>query len=216
MVTESSTYAARLDIDYPETLDRVTTFFRLIWVIPITTVLALISGWGSSTYSYTDGDTITTVRDTGGGIASGLAVATALMILFRLKYPRWWFDFIRELTRFSARVGAYFGLLTDKYPSTDEHQSIHLEIDYPDVENDLNRWLPLVKWLLAIPHYVVLVFLSIGAIVAVVIAWFAILFTGKYPRGLFDYVVGVARWSLRVNAYAFLLVTDEYPPFTLS
>jgi Domain of unknown function (DUF4389) len=72
-----------------------------------------------------------------------------------------------------------------------------------------------VKWLLAIPHYIVLVVLWLLAIVAVIVAWFAILFTGRYPRGLFDFVVGVGRWTLRVGAYAFLLVTDRYPPFSL-
>jgi hypothetical protein len=137
------------------------------------------------------------------------------MILFRVRYPRWWFDFARELTRFGARVAVYLALLTDRYPSTVEEQSVHLEIDYPDVGRDLNRWLPLVKWLLAIPHYIVLIVLWLLAIVAVVVAWFAILFTGHYPRALFDFVVGVGRWSLRVGAYAFLLVTDRYPPFSL-
>jgi hypothetical protein len=138
------------------------------------------------------------------------------MIVFRLRYPRWWFDFARELTRFEARVGAYLALLFDQYPSTVDEQSVHVEIDYPDVEQDLNRWLPLVKWLLAIPHYLVLVVLFLVVIVAVVIAWFAILLTGRYPRALFDFVVGVGRWSLRVQAYAFLLVTDRYPPFSLN
>ena len=149
----------------------------------------------------------------GGGLLAGLAVATALMIAARVRYPRWWFDFARELTRFGARVGAYLALLTDRYPSTVDEQSVHLEIEYPDVDR-LNRWLPLVKWFLAIPRYVVLVFLYVGAIVAIVIAWFAILITGRYPRPLFDYVVGVSRWSLRVSAYAFLLITDRYPPFS--
>jgi hypothetical protein len=156
------------------------------------------------------------VRRTGGGITGGLFVATALMIVFRQRYPRWWFDFARELTRFGARVGAYLALLTDRYPSTVEEQSVHLEIDYPDAERDLNRWLPLVKWLLAIPHYIVLVVLGLVAFVVVVIAWVAILFTARYPRALFDFVVGVGRWSLRVAAYAFLLVTDRYPPFSLN
>jgi hypothetical protein len=137
------------------------------------------------------------------------------MILFRRRYPRWWFDFARELTRFESRVMAYLVLLTDRYPSTVDEQSVHLDIDYPDAEQDLNRWLPLVKWLLAIPHYIVLIFLYIAAVVAVVVAWFAILFTGRYPRGLFDFVVGAGRWGLRVQAYAFLLVTDRYPPFSL-
>jgi hypothetical protein len=212
MTTQLEPYAARLDIDYPEKLDRVTTFFRLIWIIPIAVILSLLTATGNETVISQAGDRV--VR-TSGGISAGLALATALMIVYRVRYPRWWFDFARELTRFGARVGAYAALLTDRYPSTVEEQSVHLEIDYPDVERDLNRWLPLVKWLLAIPHYIVLLFLWLAAIVAVVIAWFAILFTGRYPRGLFDFVVGVGRWTLRVGAYAFLLVTDRYPPFSL-
>lgn len=213
MVTASEPYAARLDIDYPEKLDRVTTFFRLIWAIPIVIILGLLTATGSETVVTETGEQI---RSSSGGISAGLFLATMLMIVFRVRYPRWWFDFARELTRFGARVGAYLVLLTDRYPSTVEEQSVHLEIDYPDVESDLNRWLPLVKWLLAIPHYIVLLVLWLIAVLAVVIAWFAIVFTGRYPRGLFDYVVGVGRWSLRVQAYAFLLVTDRYPPFSLS
>jgi hypothetical protein len=213
MVTESHPYPARLDIDYPAELDRLTTFFRLIWAIPIMIVLGLITATGNETVVTETGEEVTR---SGGGIAAGLFAATVLMILFRERYPRWWFDFARELARFSARVGAYLALLTDRYPSTVEEQSVHLDIDYPDVERDLNRWLPLVKWLLAIPHYIVLAVLAIGAIFALIIAWFAILFTGRYPRPLFDYLVGVGRWSLRVQAYAFLLVTDRYPPFSLS
>ena len=205
-------YAARLTVDYPERLDRFTTFFRLIWVIPIAIVLGLLTASGNQTIVTTTGEQLASV---GGGLLAGLAFATALMIAVRVRYPRWWFDFARELTRFGARIGAYAALLTDRYPSTVEEQSVHLEVDYPDVDRDLNRWLPLVKWFLAIPHYVVLAFLMIGAVVAIVIAWFAILITGRYPQPLFNYVVGVGRWSLRVNAYAFLLVTDRYPPFSL-
>ncbi len=148
-----------------------------------------------------------------GGV---LFLATMLMLVFRQKYPRWWFDWNIALTKFSTRVGAYLALLRDEYPSTDEEQAVHIEIPYPDAKKDLNRWLPLVKWLLAIPHYIVLFFLGIAAIFVVIIAWFAILFTGRYPKGLFDFVVGVMRWSLRVDAYAILLTTDEYPPFTLN
>ena len=195
-------YAARLNVDYPEKLDRLTTLFRLIWIVPIAVILSLVSASG-------DG------ARTGGALFGGLWLATVLMIAFRVLYPRWWFDFARELTRFGARVGAYLALLTDRYPSTVDEQSVHLEIDYPDVGRDLNRWLPLVKWLLAIPHYIVLAVLWIGAVLAIVAAWFAILLTGRYPQALFDYVVGVGRWSLRVSAYAFLLVTDRYPPFSL-
>ncbi len=218
MVTPPESYAARLDIDYPDTLDRLTTFFRVIWAIPALIILSVISAGASDTVTVVteSGETVSKVTGAGAGIAGGLFLATMLMILFRQKYPRWWFDFARELTRFEYRVGAYLALLTDKYPSTVEEQSVHLEVDYPDVERDLNRWLPLVKWLLAIPHYIVLVVLTILAIVAILIAWFAILFTGRYPRGLFNFVVGVGRWSLRVQAYAFLLVTDRYPPFSLS
>jgi hypothetical protein len=184
-------YSARLDVDYPEQLDRVTTFFRLIWTIPIGIILALVA-------------------------IDGLWVAIALMIMFRVRYPRWWFDFALQLARFSARVWAYGALLTDKYPSTTDEQSVRLELDYPDVENDLNRWLPLVKWFLAIPHYIVIAFLAIGAIFVWIYAWFAIVFTGRYPRGAFDYMVGVFRWALRVEAYAFLQLTDVYPPFSLT
>ena len=218
-MTDISEYAARLQIDYPEQLDRLTTFFRLIWIIPIAIILGLISGAGETIRTTVvlneAGEVLRRTRDTAGGLASGLAAATALMIIFRQRYPRWWFDFSRELTRFGYRVGAYLVLLTDQYPSTVEEQAVHLEIDYPDVQNDLNRWMPLVKWLLAIPHYIVLGLLAIAAFFAVVIAWFAILATGQYPRGLFDFVVGVGRWCLRVDAYAFLLVTDRYPPFSL-
>jgi hypothetical protein len=212
VVTPSESYEARLDIDYPEKLDRLTTFFRLIWIIPILIILSLLTATGNETVVTETGEQI---RTTGGGILGGLFVATMLMILFRERYPRWWFDFARELVRFEARIGAYGALLTDLYPSTVDEQAVHLEIDYPDVERDLNRWLPLVKWLLAIPHYIMLAVLGVIAIVAVVIAWFAILITGRYPRGLFDYVVGIGRWALRVQAYAFLLVTDRYPPFSL-
>jgi hypothetical protein len=204
-------YAARLNIDYPEQLNRLTTLLRLIWIIPIAIVLGLLTTSGSERFVTESG---VHARNGGGGILGGIFLATLLMILFRQRYPRWWFDFALELTRFEARVSAYLTLLTDQYPSTVEEQSVHLDIDYPDVERDLNRWLPLVKWFLAIPHYIVLFFLGIAAFVVVIIAWFAILITGKYPRGMFDFIVGVGRWALRVNAYAFLLVTDRYPPFS--
>ena len=148
--------------------------------------------------------------------AGVLVAPVLLMVLFRQKYPRWWFDFNVQLARFSTRVMSYMALMSDRYPSTDEEQSVHLDLDYPNVKQELNRWLPLVKWLLAIPHFVVLFFLGIAAAFAVIFAWFAILFTGRYPRSVFNFVEGVLRWALRVDAYAFLLVTDRYPPFRLA
>jgi hypothetical protein len=217
MVTTSTPYAARLSVDYPERLDRLTTAFRLIWVIPVAVVLSALTAQATSTVTVvtTTGQVVSQVNRTGSGVAGGLFAATLLMILFRRRYPRWWFDFALQLNRFSARVGAYLGLLTDRYPSTEDEQSVHLDIDYPDTDRDLNRWLPLVKWFLVIPHLIVLAVLGVGAVLAVVAVWFAILFTSRYPRALFDYVVGVGRWALRVQAYATLSVTDEYPPFAL-
>lgn len=212
VATKTKSYPVSLDIDYPEKLDRLTTFFRFIWIIPILIVLSLLTATGNETFVNEAGKEIT---KSSGGIVAGLFAATALMILFRERYPRWWFDFALELNRFSSRVGAYLFFLTDLYPSTVEKQSVHLEIEYPDVKKDLNRWLPLIKWLLVLPHYFMLAILTVGALVASVIAWFAILFTGRYPKGLFDFVVGVFRWNIRVSAYAFLLTTDEYPPFSL-
>jgi hypothetical protein len=203
------THPVGLDIEYPDRpLDRVSTFFRLVFAIPVVILLASIGGPAFS------GD-----RDDGlflMGLAAGILFLPPLLtIVFRQKYPRWWFDFNLAYLRFDNRVLAYLLLLRDEYPSTDEEQAVHLELPYPDVRADLNRWLPLVKWLLAIPHYVVLFVLSIGVVLATIAAWVAILLTGRYPRPLFDYVVGVVRWHNRVIGYAFALVTDRYPPFQL-
>jgi Domain of unknown function (DUF4389) len=204
-------YPVRFSVGYPDRdLNRVTTAFRIIVAIPILIVAASIGG---DEGTYGTGGHASTVA---AGTAGLLFLAPLLMILFRQKYPRWWFDWNLELLRFSNRIGVYLALMDDRYPSTDEHQAVALDFPYPDARQELNRWLPLVKWLLAIPHYILLVFLSIAAFVAVVIAWFAILFTGRYPRGLFDFVLGVGRWANRVVAYAFVLVTDQYPPFRLS
>ncbi len=212
-VQSPASYPARLDIAYQEQHDRVTTLFRAVLVIPIGIVTTVLTAGVTRTVYDRTGEVVST---TSSGITSGLFLATLLMILFRQRYPRWWFDFALELTRLSARVGAYLALLTDEYPSTVEEQRVHIELEYPDAERDLNRWLPLVKWLLVIPHLLLLIVLSIGAFAAVVAAWFAILFTGRYPQPLFGFVVGVGRWWLRVDAYAFLLVTDRYPPFSLT
>ncbi|TMK70940.1 MAG: DUF4389 domain-containing protein [Actinobacteria bacterium] len=207
-------YPVKYSVDYPDReLNRVSTAFRIFAAIPILIVAGSVSGGGEfGGWSHGGRQGSTVVLGAGGLLVLG----PLLMIVFRQKYPRWWYDWNRELLRLTNRVGVYIALMDDRYPSTDEEQSVHLELPYPDVERDLNRWLPLVKWFLAIPHYVVLAFLTIAAIVCVIVAWFAILFTGRYPRGLFDFLLGVGRWANRVTAYAFILVTDEYPPFRLS
>jgi hypothetical protein len=208
----SAGYPVQFSVAYPDRdLNRVTTFFRIFAAIPIVIVLSAVDG--GTSYSSRAGQYSWSFAAGAGGI---LVLGPLLMILFRQKYPRWWFDWNLQLARFSSRVGVYLALMDDTYPSTDEEQSVRLDFPYPDAREGLTRWLPLVKWFLAIPHYVVLFFLSVAAFVCIVIAWFAILFTGRYPRGLFDFVEGVLRWWTRVVAYAFVLVTDEYPPFSLS
>jgi hypothetical protein len=201
-MNEDTQYPLQFSVDYPDRqLNRLSTGFRLFAAIPILIVLTALSSNGPGPSAVA------------GGV---LFLPVLLMILFREKYPRWWYDWNLELMRFSNRVGVYLALMDDRYPSTDERQSVQLDFPYPNAGQDLNRWLPLVKWLLAIPHYIVLVFLWIAAIVVVIVAWFAILFTGRYPRDMFDFIAGVMRWQNRVIAYAFLLVTDRYPPFRLS
>jgi hypothetical protein len=205
---DTAPYPVRFSVDYPaRALDRVTTFFRLIVALPILVLLAALSGsagdWSSDTTAGV------------AGVAGVLFFAPLLMIVFRQKYPRWWFDWNLELQRFSSRISAYLALMDDRYPSTDDAQSVHLDYAYPDASRDLNRWLPLVKWFLAIPHVLILVVLNLAAVVAVLAAWVAILVTGRYPRGLFGYVEGVFRWNSRVIGYALTLITDRYPPFRL-
>lgn len=201
-------YPIQFSVDYPtHPLDRVKTLFRPLVAIPILIVVGAVSG---ATWQWDSGN-----RSAVAGAGGLLFLGPLLMILFRQKYPRWWFDWNLELQRFGNRVVAYLALMDDRYPATDDQQSVHLDYAYPDVAHELNRWLPLVKWFLAIPHYVVLIFLNLAASVAVVAAWFAILFTGEYPRGLFTFVEGVIRWNDRVVGYALTLVTDEYPPFHL-
>ena len=205
----TTSYPVQFSVDYPDrALNRVTTAFRIIVIIPIAIVLGAVSGgggWHSSTGGWA-----------GAGAGGLLVLAPLLMILFRQKYPRWWFDWNLELQRFANRIGIFLALMDDRYPSTDDRQSVHLDYTYPDAQRDLNRWLPLVKWFLAIPHYIVLFFLDIAVIAVVIVAWFAILFTGRYPRGMFAFVEGVIRWHNRVIAYAFVLITDQYPPFSLA
>jgi hypothetical protein len=204
-------YPVQFDVDYPDRdLNRLTTAFRIFTIIPIAIVLNSIGGYWGGGYD-ADPDTAPIVIG-GTGL---LFIPPLLMILFREKYPRWWFDWNRELLRFTNRVGVYLALMNDRYPSTDEQQSVRLEFPYPDAKTDLNRWLPLVKWFLAIPHYIVLAFLYIAVFFVLIAAWFAILFTGRYPRGMFGFVEGVIRWHNRVVGYAYILVTDRYPPFRL-
>ena len=203
-------YPVQFSVGYPDReLNRLTSAFRIFVAIPILILLGAVDGHDS----YAVARHGSTVAAGAGGL---LVFAPLLMIVFRQKYPRWWFDWNLQLMRFSARVGVYLALMDDQYPSTDEEQSVRLDFPYPDARDGLNRWLPLVKWLLAIPHFIILVFLTLAAIVSVIVAWFAILFTGRYPRGLFDFVEGVFRWWNRVLGYAVVLVTDEYPPFSLS
>jgi hypothetical protein len=205
-----SGYPVRFTVDYPDRpLDRTSTAFRAVLALPVLLLLTAVSG---EAWKWSAADGSGAIAGAGGLLFFG----PLLMLVFRRKYPRWWFDWNLELQRFSNRVTAYLALLDDRYPSTTETQSVHLEYDYPDAANTLNRWLPLVKWLLAIPHYVALVVLNGAVAVAVVFAWFAILVTGRYPRSLFDFVTGVFRWNNRVVGYAFTLVTDQYPPFRLS
>ena len=199
--------SATLSVDYPDRpLNRLTSALRIFTLIPIFIVLCAITGADVSSGGGR------TIAIGGGGL---LFLPPLLMIVFRRRYPAWWLEWNVQLLRFMTRVGAYALLMDDRYPSTVDEQSVHLELPRPDAERDLNRWLPLVKWLLAIPHLIVLAFLGIGAFFVVIFVWFAILFTGRYPRGAFGYIEGVMRWELRVVAYAFVLVTDEYPPFSL-
>jgi hypothetical protein len=209
MMQQQAAHPVRFTVDYPDRpLDRLTTGLRIVVAIPILIVLAAVgggAGWNSE-------DT----RNVAAGAGGLLFLGPLLLLVFRQKYPRWWFDWNLELQRFANRVGAYLALMDDRYPATDQHQSVHLDYPYPDARRDLNRWLPLVKWLLALPHYLALVFLYLAALAVVIAAWFAILFTGRYPRAMFDFVEGVIRWHNRVVAYAWVLVTDRYPPFRLA
>lgn len=207
MIEIKTDYPASLSIDYSEKSDRLTVFFRIFMIIPIFIIFGLLSG--QIGYATEPSDNLIIF---GSGL---IFIPTLLVILFRKKYPKWWFDWNLSLTKFSVRVFSYLLLLTDRYPSTDDEQAVHIEIPYPDADKELKQGMPLIKWFLAIPHIFILCFLYIAVIVVTVIAWFSILFTKKYPEALFQFVVDVIRWSLRVSAYAFLLTTDKYPPFSL-
>ena len=208
MASNQTDYPVQFSVDYPDRpLNRVTTLFRLFMIIPILIVAALVPGMVNSGQFGDGGQTAISIPI--------LWLPLVLMLVFRHKYPRWWFDWNLELTRFVYRIEVYFMALRDEYPSTDEHQAVHLDIEYPNAETDLNRWLPLIKWLLAIPHYIVLIVLSIMAFIAVILGWIMVVITAEYPRALFDFTVGVIRYGARVQAYALILTTDRYPPFRL-
>ncbi len=178
-------------MEYPEELSRWLIFVKWLLAFPHFIILYLL------------------------GIASSVVGFIAFFaILFTKRYPQGLFDFVVNVNRWGANVGAYSGLFRDEYPpfSWEPGQyAVTYEVDYPQ---ELNRWLPLIKWLLAIPHYIVLLFLFIAVYFVYIIAFFAILFTKRFPRGLFDFIVGVNRWNYRVGAYTALL-RDEYPPFSL-
>lgn len=214
MERQPDSYPARYDVDYPERLDRLSTLLRIPLAIPIYIVAALLPVVPILLVSLA-ADGFVDPNSVSGAAAGAFFLPLVLMLVFRRKYPRWWFDFILELVRFQSRMAVYLSLQSDKYPSTDEGQSVHVELDYPNAE-ELNRFLPIVKWFLLIPHYIALIVLSVLAAVAVIIAWFAILATGRFPRPLFDFLVGFGRWWLRVEAYGFILITDRYPPFSLN
>ena len=207
---QDNAYPVEYSVDYPEgPRNRLTALVRIILAIPILILIGLVSGYSSS-------GNLTIDQVIAPLFAGGVVwLATLLMLLFRQKYPRWWFDWNLELQRFGARVGAYTMLLRDEYPSTDEEQSVHLDIPYPEARQNLNRFMPLIKWLLAIPHYIILTVLWVIAFIITSIAWFAILIVGRYPKGMFDFVVGISRWTYRVIAYVAILSTDRYPPFRL-
>jgi Domain of unknown function (DUF4389) len=188
-----SDYPVTFDIEYPERLSRWKIFVKWLLAIPhfiIVYLLVLVAGV--------------------------LEFIAFFAVLFTKKWPRGLFDFTVQIYRWTANVYAYaVTLQRDEYPpfSGDAGQyPLTFDVEYDD---NLSRWQIFVKWLLAIPHYIVLLFLGLAASVVVFIAFFAILFTGRYPRGMFDFVTGVARWWFRVQAYAFWFMTDRYPPFSL-
>ena len=216
--TSGTTYPVAFAVDYPDRFDRVSTAFRLILAMPVLILVGVLVGnlgadQLTATYAVEPYFRVT-VPDV-LAVAGLLVLPPLLMIVFRRKYPRWWFDWNLQLLRLHNRVMAFLLLLRGEYPSTDEEQAVHLDMPYPDTLR-LSRWLPLAKWLLAVPHCLVLAVLNLIAVLVTVVAWFAILAGGRYPRGLFDFVVGVLRWNNRVIAYAFILATDAYPPFRLS
>lgn len=189
---EYADYAARLDVNYPGRSNRLTVLIRLILAIPVIIIVGLINGTRIMQLVW-------------------LLVVLALLIVKR--YPEILWTVQSWFAVFSTRTTLYIDLLADGYPWNDD-PTVRIELDEPD-GSQLSRFLPLIKWLLALPHYIVLALLGIVAFVCIVLAWLAILITGSYPAPLFNFVLGVNRWGFRVNAYVFVLNTDRYPPFSL-
>jgi hypothetical protein len=204
-MTVEPSYPVSFEVEYPEQLDRLSTAFRIILYIPVAIFLALIGGQAAN---YGDFDDARAISLGGGG---GIVLAIWAAVIVRQYVPHWMFDFQVALMRFEARAAGYLALLTDRFPAFEGEYPINFDVRYPE---RLNRWkVAIWKIITSIPHIIILIFLYLAAIVVVVIAWFAILFTGRYPQGLHTFVAGVFRWSLRVQAYIFSL-TDEYPPFS--
>ncbi|NYT27503.1 MAG: DUF4389 domain-containing protein [Candidatus Thiodubiliella endoseptemdiera] len=202
-MSDNTNYPAQLNIKYNDSSNRVTVFFRLLLVIPAALIIALLSGF------LVEGNNSNALQ-VGGGF---LFLPIMLMIVVRGKYPKWWFDWVCELSKLSYRILAYSMLLTDKYPSVDEEQDIGLVLKYPDVKKELNRYLPLIKWLLAAPHFLILIVIYAAIFVLSPVIWLTVLIMGKMPETLFNFLVGFLRYNFRVSAYAILLITDKYPPF---
>lgn len=179
---------------------RLSVFFRPLLLLPVVILLSLLGGsslsddssWGSTVF-----------------------LALALIVIFTGTYPTWLLTFIHGLQAFELKIGAYALLLRDEYPSLADRP--FAQVLYPNIEGGarLKRFMPLVKWFLAIPHYVVLLLTGIAVFLLTVLAWFSILFTGRYPTSFLPFVVGWLKYYNRVVGYAFTLVTDQYPQFRL-
>lgn len=187
----AASYPVTYSVEYPEELSRWLIFVKWLLAIPHLLILYAL------------------------GVATGVVTFIAFfVILFTKRYPREFFDFVVNVNRWTENVYAYVFLLRDEYPPFSWQRgryAVTYEVAYPE---ELSRWLIFVKWLLAVPHYIVLFFLFIGQGLALLVAFFAILFTKRIPEELFRFVVGVDRYRVRVNAYVNLL-RDEYPPFSV-
>jgi hypothetical protein len=193
VATAAADYPARFDVEYPERLSRWKIFVKWLFAIPHFIIVYLLQ------------------------IVGALMVFVAFFsILFTKRWPLMMFEFMVQIQRWTENVTVYaLTLQRDEYPPFSGEAGEYAVLFEIDNDESLSRWKIFVKWLLVIPHLIVLAFLAIAASVAVFIGFFAILFTARFPRGLFDFVVGVLRWTIRVNAYAGWLMTDRYPPFSL-